>query len=66
MISWTDTYRSLLRKKEKRDPSTPRMCYCIGPQNGQTLCPCRMRWRNEERRVMREEILEEIRRGKGT
>jgi hypothetical protein len=24
-------------------PDFPRACFCVGPQNGQPVCPCRMR-----------------------
>lgn len=26
-----------------RDEREPHVCGCVGPQNGQPLCPCRMR-----------------------
>lgn len=38
----------------------PRACFCIGPQDGEPLCPCMMRNRQRERDNMRQEILEEI------
>jgi hypothetical protein len=38
----------------------PHACFCIGPQNGESLCPCRMRQQHRERQKMRQEILEEL------
>jgi hypothetical protein len=38
----------------------PHACFCIGPQNGEPLCPCRMRHRERERQEMRKEILKEF------
>jgi hypothetical protein len=34
-----------MRKRSMLDPSAQRhyVCGCIGPQNGQPLCPCQMR-----------------------
>ena len=31
------------RQASNNDTSDVRLCFCIGPQNGEPLCPCRMR-----------------------
>jgi hypothetical protein len=46
--------------EHKTDREAPHACFCIGPQNGEPLCPCMMRGRAIERSKMREEILAEI------
>lgn len=56
--------REWQRKKSGDWGDQPRTCFCIGPQDGAPLCPCRMRARAREREEMRKEILTEIEAGK--
>lgn len=39
-------------------------CNCIGPQNGEKYCPCRMRGKAAEKAALRKEIIEELKRDK--
>lgn len=38
--------------------SGQRACYCIGPQNGEPLCPCGMRAKNSEEHKFLARIME--------
>lgn len=41
---WEKLYRAGEPKSERaREIIMPRECYCVGPQNGEPRCPCRMR-----------------------
>lgn len=44
----------LLEEMEKA-----RACFCIGPQNGEPYCPCRMRQEDYKERKIRERLIAE-------
>lgn len=35
------------------------MCNCIGPQPGQKYCPCMLRGKHEEEKLLRERLIKE-------
>lgn len=41
---WDELYRKTGPKSPRVMPLiVPKECYCVGPQNGDPVCPCRMR-----------------------
>jgi len=43
-MPWGFEYdRFVAQQKQPADQKTEQ-CFCVGPRNGETLCPCQMRW----------------------
>lgn len=40
---WADLYRPATAGLTVAARDQARACFCVGPQNGEPLCPCRMR-----------------------
>ena len=38
-------WQKLLTDKRENDITKTHTCFCVGPQNGEPLCPCAMRMR---------------------
>ncbi len=44
-MSERETFSHWLHEPAPKREAQPHACFCIGPQNGQPECPCRMRAR---------------------
>lgn len=45
---------------EKIRSEQPRACFCIGPQNGDPICPCGMRAKRAEEQILLAKIMEDF------
>ena len=52
MKDWHETLQALLQSPSPKDHET-RACFCVGPQNGNPVCPCRMAQYEEDQLAKR-------------